>query len=186
MEREPDSVMAVCTRQEQTLNLILQELNTINNTLDTLKKQMNLVLGRSCLVHTRSESGSRTHSKSEQHVFEPDPVLYRPEVSREHSTSTQHDLILYRTEQSRDPDSLRVCTSQDPNISKILIYLDTMDNKIDDIKESTENMDNHISFIEKVYDTVAQPFMYIVNKLSYKNNIQLPELKYNDMSRDLY
>ena len=51
-----------------------------------------------------------------------------------------------------------------------------MDNKIDDIKGSTKNMDNHISFIETVYDTVAQPFMYIFNKLSYKNHIQLPEL----------
>ena len=51
-----------------------------------------------------------------------------------------------------------------------------MDNKIDDIKGSTENMDHHISFIETVYDTVAHPFMYIFNKLSYKNHIQLPEL----------
>ena len=137
MEQHPDSVQAcpdLCSglykteRQEQTLNLILQELNTINNTLNTLKKQMNLVLG------------SRTHSGSEQHVFE-------------QSTSTH-----------------------DQDISKILIYLDTMDNKIDDIKGSTKNMDNHISFIETVYDTVAQPFMYIFNKLSYKNHIQLPEL----------
>ena len=111
--------------QQQTLNLILQELNTINNNLNTLKKRIDLIL-----------------QKNE------DPNLVRA-----------------------CPDC---CTRHD--ITKILTYLDTMDNKIDDIKGSTENMDHHISFIEKVYDTVAQPFTYIFNKLSYKNHIKLPEL----------
>lgn len=54
----------------------------------------------------------------------------------------------------------------------ILKEIKNLENKIDsihgelkEIKKSTLNMDTHISFVETVYDTVKNPFYYIMNKI---------------------
>lgn len=50
-----------------------------------------------------------------------------------------------------------------------LIAIDTrliaIENDLKSIKSSSNNMDEHISFIENVYDTIKNPFYYIINKI---------------------
>lgn len=56
--------------------------------------------------------------------------------------------------------------------------LDEMEGKIEFITHSSYKMNNHISFIEKVYDTVKTPFFYIINKIQ---PINTKELEGNEM-----
>jgi DNA anti-recombination protein RmuC len=64
-------------------------------------------------------------------------------------------------------------------LSAILKKLDTIEQRIvnieeeiHDIKQSSDNMNDHISFVESVYDTVKSPFYFIMNKI--KTIEQLP------------
>lgn len=43
--------------------------------------------------------------------------------------------------------------------------LDEINIKLDKILNDTYNMNTHISFIEKVYDTIKNPFYFILNKI---------------------
>ena len=52
--------------------------------------------------------------------------------------------------------------------------------KINNISKSTENMDTHIDFIEKTYDTVKLPLNYIktnVERLMGIQNTNTPQLE---------
>ncbi len=60
-------------------------------------------------------------------------------------------------------------------IKKISIRLDKIENDISYLKYGTDNMNNHISFIENVYNTIKYPFYSIINKF-YKIN-DIPEKK---------
>lgn len=67
-------------------------------------------------------------------------------------------------------------------LSAILKKLDTIEERIINIeeeihiiKQGSDNMNNHISFIESVYDTVKSPFYFIMNKI--KPIEQLPTRK---------
>ena len=50
-----------------------------------------------------------------------------------------------------------------------------LEQKQEEIKESTHNMDSHIQFIENVYDNVKKPLSYVTHKI---NNFILTALKY--------
>lgn len=50
-------------------------------------------------------------------------------------------------------------------LNKIEEKLEIIQTDINNIKKSTLNMDTHISFVETVYDTVKNPFYYIMNKI---------------------
>lgn len=58
-------------------------------------------------------------------------------------------------------------------IKKISIRLDKIENDISYLKKGSDNMNNHISFIENVYDTIKYPFYLIINRIHKINN--LPE-----------
>jgi hypothetical protein len=45
---------------------------------------------------------------------------------------------------------------------------------IHDIHKSTTNMDNHISFVETIYETFSSPLYYIMNKFSKTPLNELP------------
>jgi len=64
-------------------------------------------------------------------------------------------------------------------ISNKLTYiterLEYIENDIKDIKKSSNNMDEHISFVENVYDTVKIPFYYIINKITQNNVTDIPD-----------
>lgn len=49
--------------------------------------------------------------------------------------------------------------------------LDEINIKLDKILNDTYNMNTHISFIEKVYDTIKNPFYFILNKID--NNCKI-------------
>lgn len=53
--------------------------------------------------------------------------------------------------------------------------LDKLENEIKYIKESSTNMNEHISFIETVYDTIKYPFYFIINKIKPIENIPIKE-----------
>jgi len=63
-------------------------------------------------------------------------------------------------------------------ISNKLTYiterLEYIENDMKDIKKSSNNMDEHISFVENVYDTVKIPFYYIINKITQNNVTDIP------------
>jgi archaellum component FlaC len=46
--------------------------------------------------------------------------------------------------------------------------IENIKNDINCIKNSAIHMDNHISFIENVYDNVKSPLFYVLEKLSFK------------------
>jgi archaellum component FlaC len=67
---------------------------------------------------------------------------------------------------------------------KILNKLDDIDRRlgviesdIEQIKKSNSNMDEHISFVEGVYDTIKNPFYYIMNKIKPIDSIPIKEPK---------
>jgi hypothetical protein len=66
-------------------------------------------------------------------------------------------------------------------ISEKLTYinerLEYIENDMKEIKKSSSNMDEHISFIENVYETVKTPFYYIINKVKPIRDIPSKQIK---------
>lgn len=54
----------------------------------------------------------------------------------------------------------------DIKLTNVLCTLKVLNDKIDKINKSTDNMNEHISFVEAVYSSVSNPFYYILNKVS--------------------
>jgi len=52
------------------------------------------------------------------------------------------------------------------NIEKLLSEIDE---KLDKLNKSCSNMDEHINFVESVYDTMKKPFSYILPNRIRKN-----------------
>ena len=52
------------------------------------------------------------------------------------------------------------------NIEKLLSEIDE---KLNQLNKSCTNMDEHISFVESVYDTMKKPFAYILPNRIRKN-----------------
>jgi hypothetical protein len=50
-------------------------------------------------------------------------------------------------------------------LDEILIRLDKIEEDIRYLKNGSDNMNDHISFIESVYDTIKNPFYFIMNKI---------------------
>jgi|LakMenE09Jun09ns_1017247.scaffolds.fasta_scaffold00104_4 hypothetical protein len=50
-------------------------------------------------------------------------------------------------------------------INDIENRLQTIEGKLQFIKDSGIRMNNHISFVESIYNTVKYPFFYIMNKI---------------------
>ena len=58
--------------------------------------------------------------------------------------------------------------------------LDYIINKIDSkVVKSCDNIDRHITFIEKVYDIVKYPLFFIINKINMISNIKKKIFVYN-------
>jgi hypothetical protein len=63
------------------------------------------------------------------------------------------------------------------NIDNIEKRLQVIEDKLQFVKDSGIRMNNHISFVESVYDTVKYPFFYIMNKIQPINTNDI-EMKY--------
>ena len=65
-------------------------------------------------------------------------------------------------------------------LDDIIKRLETIEKKLNIINDSTSHMDNHIQFVENVYDKIKQPLAYATNKINYlmnptiNNNSNLP------------
>ena len=55
------------------------------------------------------------------------------------------------------------------DIKNIKIRLESIEKKIDKILESILKMDNHVDFVEDVYDTIRHPISFICNKITPLN-----------------
>jgi len=51
-------------------------------------------------------------------------------------------------------------------LNEILVRLDKIDEDIQQLKNGNDTMTEHISFIENVYDTIKNPFYFILNKIN--------------------
>lgn len=60
------------------------------------------------------------------------------------------------------------------NIEKKIDSVLNVTDKVDSIHKSTTNMDNHITFVETVYDTLSTPMYYIMNKFSNNKLLEIP------------
>ena len=60
-------------------------------------------------------------------------------------------------------------------LKNITERLDRIESDVMYLKKSSKNMDNHISFIESVYDTVKYPFYYIMNKVHRINDLPIKQ-----------
>lgn len=49
--------------------------------------------------------------------------------------------------------------------------LDKLEKDIKILKNGNENINEHITFIDNVYDTIKSPFYYILNKVNYIDKI---------------
>jgi archaellum component FlaC len=56
-------------------------------------------------------------------------------------------------------------------LNEILNRLDKIEADIQDLKHGSNVMTEHISFIENVYDTIKNPFYFIMNKIKPINSI---------------
>lgn len=56
-------------------------------------------------------------------------------------------------------------------IEEILKKLDKIEDSLSDLKKSTDRMDNHIDFVDKVFDLVRRPFFLMMDTVS----MMLPE-----------
>lgn len=54
----------------------------------------------------------------------------------------------------------------DQRLDHIEQRLDNIENGVTHIKSSSTHMDQHIEFVETVYDTIKTPFYYILNKVA--------------------
>ena len=55
------------------------------------------------------------------------------------------------------------------DLDEIKIILQQISSKMIDIEKSTENMDDHIGFVNNVYDSVKSPFHSIMNMVNNMN-----------------
>lgn len=55
--------------------------------------------------------------------------------------------------------------------------LEKLEKEVSYIKDSSNNMNEHISFVENVYDTVKSPFYFIMNKIKPIDGIPIKEHK---------
>lgn len=55
--------------------------------------------------------------------------------------------------------------------------LEVLETEMIYIKQSSTNMNEHISFVENVYDTIKSPFYYVMNKIKPIENIPVKESK---------
>ena len=67
-------------------------------------------------------------------------------------------------------------------LNDIMVRLDTIEKRLDTIEKHIEyltkgndNMLNHISFIENVYDTIKSPFYFILNKIKPIENLPIKQ-----------
>lgn len=65
----------------------------------------------------------------------------------------------------------------DNKLNILLNITDKFDDIVHDIHQSTSNMDNHITFVETIYDTISSPLYYIMNKFS---KVKLQEIQYKN------
>lgn len=53
--------------------------------------------------------------------------------------------------------------------------ISTLENKIDMILKDTKNMNNHINFVENIYNVVKNPFQNVLHY--YGKNLKIPDTK---------
>ena len=58
-------------------------------------------------------------------------------------------------------------------LNEILIKLQKIETDIEFLKQGANNMNEHISFVDSVYNTIKNPFYYVINKI--KPIEQIPE-----------
>lgn len=56
-------------------------------------------------------------------------------------------------------------------LDRIEEKLDKLEKDIKILKNGNEKIDEHITFIDNVYDTIKSPFYYIINKVSYIDKV---------------
>ena len=54
--------------------------------------------------------------------------------------------------------------------NEIEVRFSGVENELGIIKKSNENMNEHISFVDNVYETIKNPFYYIINKINPISN----------------
>ena len=65
----------------------------------------------------------------------------------------------------------------DEKLDKINKCIQGLLSKTEDIEKSTGNMDEHINFVNGMYDTVKTPFHSLMNMVSLYNGIEEDSLK---------
>jgi len=66
-----------------------------------------------------------------------------------------------------------IITQLDRLETEIAKRLDKLETEIQYVKQGNDNMTEHISFVENVYDTIKNPFYYVINKI--KPIARIPE-----------
>ena len=69
-------------------------------------------------------------------------------------------------------------------LDRIEEQLDKIENDIKVLKKGNEQLDDHITFIENVYDTIKSPFYYILNKVSYIDKIPNKQKKIENQNQN--
>jgi hypothetical protein len=76
-------------------------------------------------------------------------------------------------------------------LNEILQKLQDIDNRlriveksIKGVQYSTSNMDRHISFVERVYDTIQTPMYFILNKMTSSNPIYHKPIEWISLEED--
>ena len=69
-------------------------------------------------------------------------------------------------------------------LDRIEEKLDKIENDIKVLKKGNEQLDDHITFIENVYDTIKSPFYYILNKVSYIDKIPNKQKKIENQNQN--
>ena len=67
-------------------------------------------------------------------------------------------------------------------IDKIEKRLQVIEDKLQYVQDSGIRMNNHISFVESVYDTVKYPFFYIMNKIQPINANSVRDIEMKHMA----
>ena len=60
---------------------------------------------------------------------------------------------------------------------RIEILEEETTNKLKIIEKSSDNMNNHIEFVEKIYEQVKYPFHYICNKVNYISALPVSQIE---------
>jgi archaellum component FlaC len=60
--------------------------------------------------------------------------------------------------------------------------LEVIENKLNIINSSTANMDNHIQFVENIYDKIKQPLIFAANKITYYMNPSLENTNLSELN----